>query len=236
MNSWRYNNLGNLGHVVESNEFQRANPGFLHTFQVINVEDFEGKGESTPSAYFYQNIGEAEYAVALFQYMVLIGYSPEKISILTTYNGQRELIQDIVSQRCGPGTPLAGVRPKSISTVDQYQGQQNDYILLSLVRTKTVGHLRDVRRLVVALSRARLGLYVFCRQGLFSRCHELKKAMCQFEEKGKGNKLRLVMGETFPSERGAADKPKDKQTIFEVQDVSVLGSLVYKLEEDLMAP
>merc|ERR1712086_253139 len=126
-----------------------------------------------PSAYFYQNLGEAEYVVALFQYMVLIGYPPEKISILTTYNGQRELIHDIVSQRCGPDTPLAGVRPKAISTVDQYQGQQNDYILLSLVRTKTVGHLRDVRRLVVAVSRARLGLYIFCRKSLFENRYEL---------------------------------------------------------------
>ncbi len=51
-----------------------------------------------------------------------------------------------------------------IATVDKYQGAQNDYILLSLVRTRTVGHLRDVRRLVVAMSRARLGLYVFGRK------------------------------------------------------------------------
>jgi hypothetical protein len=40
-----------------------------------------------------------------------------------------------------------------ITTVDKYQGQQNDFVLLSLVRTRIVGHLRDVRRLVVALSR-----------------------------------------------------------------------------------
>jgi len=31
-----------------------------------------------------------------------------------------------------------------VTTVDRYQGQQNDYIILSLVRTKTVGHLRSV--------------------------------------------------------------------------------------------
>lgn len=42
-----------------------------------------------------------------------------------------------------------------VTTVDKYQGQQNDYVLLSLVRTRIVGHLRDVRRLVVAMSRAR---------------------------------------------------------------------------------
>ncbi|CAG2180283.1 unnamed protein product [Oppiella nova] len=63
-----------------------------------------------------------------------------------------------------------------ITTVDKYQGQQNDYILLSLVRTKTVGHIRDVRRLVVALSRARLGLYVFARVSLFQNCYELSNA------------------------------------------------------------
>jgi len=59
--SWRYENLGNLDHVTTSKEFRLANAGFAHTFQVINVDAFEGKGESTPTAYFYQNVGEAEY-------------------------------------------------------------------------------------------------------------------------------------------------------------------------------
>jgi intron-binding protein aquarius len=58
--------------------------------------------------------------------------------------------------------------------VDKFQGQQNDFILLSLVRTRFVGHLRDVRRLIVAMSRARLGLYVFCRRSLFEQCYELQ--------------------------------------------------------------
>jgi intron-binding protein aquarius len=66
-----------------------------------------------------------------------------------------------------------------VTTVDKYQGQQNDYILLSLVRTKAVGHLRDVRRLVVAMSRARLGLYVFARVSLFRNCFELAPAFKQ---------------------------------------------------------
>lgn len=30
----------------------------------------KGRGESTPAAYYYQNLGEAEYVVAIFQYMV----------------------------------------------------------------------------------------------------------------------------------------------------------------------
>ena len=66
-----------------------------------------------------------------------------------------------------------------VTTVDKYQGQQNEYVLLSLVRTRAVGHVRDVRRLVVAMSRARLGLYIFGRLPLFANCYELQPTMAQ---------------------------------------------------------
>ena len=198
---------------------------------MVNVEDFEGKGETTPTPYFYQNVGEAEYVVGLFQYMVLIGHSPDKISIITTYNGQKELISDILNQRCGHGTPLEGVRPKAVSTVDQYQGQQNDFILLSLVRTESVGHLRDIRRLVVAVSRARLGLYVFCRVSLFSKAHELKATLKQFEERP--TKLQLVLGENVPSDRKVGDAISEDGK-FEVEDVSHMGTIVHSMQQQML--
>jgi intron-binding protein aquarius len=49
-------------------------------------------------------------------------------------------------------------------------------VLLSLVRTRAVGHMRDPRRLTVALSRARLGLYVFGRRSVFEPIPELAPA------------------------------------------------------------
>ena len=82
-----------------------------------------------------------------------------------------------------------------VVTVDKYQGQQSDYVILSLVRSKTVGHLRDVRRLVVALSRARLGLYIVGRADLFANCNELRPA---FEQLMRGpRELRLVRNEAW---------------------------------------
>jgi intron-binding protein aquarius len=39
--SWRYDNLGDLGHVSTRDVFKRANTGFAHTFQLINVDDFD---------------------------------------------------------------------------------------------------------------------------------------------------------------------------------------------------
>ena len=159
--AWRYANLGNLPHTLRLPEFKTANVGFRFDYQLIDVGDLNGRGETTPEPYFYQNLGEAEYVVATYMYMRLLGYPASRITILTTYNGQKALIQDVVNARCA-SHPLFGM-PSKVETVDKFQGSQNDYILLSLVRTTAVGHLRDVRRLVVALSRARLGLYVFCR-------------------------------------------------------------------------
>lgn len=48
-----------------------------------------------------QNLAEAEYSVALYMYMRLLGYPADRISILTTYNGQKHLIRDVINQRCG---------------------------------------------------------------------------------------------------------------------------------------
>uniref|UniRef100_A0A0K0D9B0 Intron-binding protein aquarius n=1 Tax=Angiostrongylus cantonensis TaxID=6313 RepID=A0A0K0D9B0_ANGCA len=150
----------------------------------------------------FQNLGEAEYAVALFTYMRIIGYPAEKISIITTYNGQAQLIRDVVERRCA-NNPLIG-SPAKVSTVDKYQGQQNDYIILSLVRTYNIGHIRDVRRLVVALSRARLGLYVLCRASLFRNCFELTPAfniLCK-----RPPHLLIIPSEAFPTQRKCGER------------------------------
>uniref|UniRef100_A0A1D1XQ76 Intron-binding protein aquarius n=1 Tax=Anthurium amnicola TaxID=1678845 RepID=A0A1D1XQ76_9ARAE len=169
--NWRYRDLGDLPYVREEAIFHKANAGFSYEYQLIDVPDYHGRGETAPSPWFYQNEGEAEYIVSVYMYMRLLGYPANRISILTTYNGQKLLIRDVVNRRCMSN----GIGPPSkVSTVDKFQGQQNDFILLSLVRTRFVGHLRDVRRLIVAMSRARLGLYLFCRRSLFEQCYELQ--------------------------------------------------------------
>ena len=77
----------------------KANAGFSLDYQIINVPDFNGVGESSPSPFFYQNLGEAEYMVAVYMYMRLIGYPADRISMLTTYNGQKLLLRDVVNAR-----------------------------------------------------------------------------------------------------------------------------------------
>ncbi|CAN0328000.1 unnamed protein product, partial [Ectocarpus sp. 4 AP-2014] len=116
--NWRYKDLGNLALVQTKPQYLTANAGFAYDYQMIDVPDFEGRGETTPTAFFYQNLGEAEYVVATYQYMRLLGYPASKISILTTYNGQCQLIEDVVKQRCADND-LFG-EPGRIATVDKY--------------------------------------------------------------------------------------------------------------------
>lgn len=92
--------MDNLPIISEREEYLTCNPGLLHSYQVVNVPAYQGKGEFCPTPFYYQNLGEAEYVVAMYQYMRLIGYPANKISILTTYNGQKHLIRDVIAQRC----------------------------------------------------------------------------------------------------------------------------------------
>lgn len=68
-------------------------------------------------------------------------------------------------------------------------------IILSLVRTKAIGYLRDIRRLTVALSRARLGLYILGRRSVFESVFELKPAFDVLFTRP--DELALVTGEMF---------------------------------------
>lgn len=220
---WRYRNLRELEHVNQEEEFKRANTGFAYEYQMINVEDYKGIGEFTPMPYYYQNRGEALYVIALYKYMRMLGYPNEKITILTTYNGQKQLLKDMIEHECTKDAYIG--LPSKVTTVDKFQGQQNDYILLSLVRTRTVGHVRDIRRLVVAMSRARLGLYVFARFNLFNGCFELQHSMRLFQSRPQN--LRLTsFDETYPTNRPLGDDKLNTSEIKIVNSVEEMQQLV----------
>uniref|UniRef100_A0A914Q6X0 RZ-type domain-containing protein n=1 Tax=Panagrolaimus davidi TaxID=227884 RepID=A0A914Q6X0_9BILA len=106
----------------------------------------------------HKNIFEAEFSLRLAYYFLQQNYKAEQITILCTYLDQLLDIRKKAYERFGKDHGFV------IQSVDNYQGEENDIVILSLVRSNNpenkIGFLKIPNRVCVALSRAKLGLYV----------------------------------------------------------------------------
>ncbi|KAF2469321.1 uncharacterized protein BDR25DRAFT_343720 [Lindgomyces ingoldianus] len=103
---------------------------------------------------------EANMIVGFVDYLIFNNVSPIKITILTFYNGQRKTILKKLRKHQN----LKDLSQFNVVTVDSYQGEENDIVLLSLVRSNkrhNIGFLSVDNRVCVALSRAKRGFYIF---------------------------------------------------------------------------
>lgn len=126
--------------------------------------------EGSDSMMSKYNEQEADFIVGFFCYLVRGGLvPPHGITVLTFYNGQRKLILKLLKQQ-----PFLAGQYISVNTVDSYQGEENAVVLLSLVRSNEqgkIGFLEVANRVCVAMSRARLGFYIFGNATQLSRDH-----------------------------------------------------------------
>ncbi|XP_046388092.1 NFX1-type zinc finger-containing protein 1-like [Ischnura elegans] len=103
-----------------------------------------------------RNVHEAKFLVALCKHIILQGYDASQITILASYLGQMFLL---IEER----DKHVAIQDVRITVVDNFQGEENDIILLSLVRNNEegkIGFLASENRTCVALSRAKKGLYI----------------------------------------------------------------------------
>lgn len=78
-----------------------------------------------------------------------------KIAIVTPYRGQIGCIRQQLKR-----LQIPGCWDMYINTVDGFQGQEREIIIFSAVRTNMMGFLEDIRRLNVAITRARNALFI----------------------------------------------------------------------------
>ncbi|CAE7260210.1 IGHMBP2 [Symbiodinium pilosum] len=101
------------------------------------------------------NPGESRFVVHYAKLLVRAGLRPEAFTVITPYNRQVEQLR--ADFAADPDVDALRMVPR-INTVDSFQGQEADAVLISLVRSNThgvVGFLSDYRRLNVAVTRAR---------------------------------------------------------------------------------
>ncbi|XP_060558451.1 NFX1-type zinc finger-containing protein 1-like [Ruditapes philippinarum] len=138
----------------------------------------------------YVNRHEIDYILALCKYLLLQGYKASRITILTMYKSQLHLMKTEANKLND------GCQDVHMTSVDNFQGEENDIILLSLVRSNkngNIGFVKDHNRVCVALSRSRIGLYIIGNSTCLSAKSELwKNVLLEMKQKRKlGKSLQL---------------------------------------------
>ncbi|BFZ14774.1 hypothetical protein BsWGS_17813 [Bradybaena similaris] len=130
---------------------------------VCFIQHYEHDSQEHDSCTF-TNKYEAEFIIGLCEYILLQRqFRAEQITILSPYAGQIHLIKNLIQPLAKSHKTVQAMKGVKISSVDNYQGNENDIILLSLVRSNVdneIGFLKANNRICVALSRAKIGFYV----------------------------------------------------------------------------
>ncbi|CAN1306121.1 Helicase SEN1 [Linum perenne] len=137
-------------------------------YDVVDGQELRGKSPGTMSLY---NEHEAEAAVQLLKFFKQ-RYPTEiagaRIGIVTPYKFQLSILRARLSRAFGSSF----VADMELNTVDGFQGREVDILMLSTVRaspansntkgsnSSSIGFVADVRRMNVALTRAKFSLWI----------------------------------------------------------------------------
>ena len=144
-NSVREHLLYELPSVIR-NDLTAGPVEFIDTAGAGYDEELEGDGDSR------LNASEAELIRRRVTSLLDAGVTPADIAVIAPYAAQVRKLRELLR-----------VERLEIDTVDGFQGREKEAVLISLVRSNAngeIGFLADVRRMNVALTRARRKLIV----------------------------------------------------------------------------
>lgn len=158
--------LDDLPHVVAS-AVGELPIEFIDTAGAGFDEQLEPDGESR------LNLGEAKLVCRKARELLDAGLPPSDFAVIAPYAAQVRVLREMLSV---PGL--------EIDTVDGFQGREKEAILITLVRSNSsgeIGFLGDVRRMNVALTRARRKLLVIGDSATIGR-HPFYQALLEYFE------------------------------------------------------
>jgi hypothetical protein len=168
----------------------RSRVTFVHHEKPEDTMDDVNERRDPTAKATKRNLHEALMVLKMVRFLSQNGYKTENMVVLTPYIGQLFLLKETLRKetdsylndldshdlvRAGLMTPAAAkVNKKSLhlSTIDNYQGEECDIVIVSLTRSNAsgdIGFLYARERLVVLLSRARNGMILFGNMETFMK-------------------------------------------------------------------
>ncbi len=146
---------------VQVNALTQTPVEFIDTAGASYDEETEADGKSR------LNPQEADLVVKKVQALLDAGVPASGIAVIAPYSAQVRLLREMLSRHHAPRDEEPHAEREAngleIDSVDGFQGREKEVVILSLVRSNSegdVGFLADVRRMNVALTRARRKLLV----------------------------------------------------------------------------
>lgn len=179
---------------AQSTEGRPAIRGLQDNLVFINHDVLENEvqdaydprdGGTTPTK---KNDYEANMILKCVKYLAQQGYGSDDLVVLTPYLGQLRLLYDVLAKENDPvlndldsyDLVRAGLLPQAtahmnrqrlrVSTVDNYQGEESNIVIVCLTRSNPngdIGFMTSPERLNVLLSRARNGLIIIGNSSTF---------------------------------------------------------------------
>jgi len=146
---------------ITINDLNIKSDGFYGGEEPVVFVDTCGKfkEKSKKDSLSKYNPKEAEFVVLLVEGFLNRGAKEEHIGVITPYKDHEEYIKNLIkSEKCKVKSDLLEVK-----SVDGFQGREKEIIILSLVRAnekEEIGFLSDIRRLNVAITRAKRKLII----------------------------------------------------------------------------
>lgn len=143
-----------------------------HVLGVYRFFDVRGVEEQADTGHSQFNLAEVKAALSI--YRALRRGHPDinfdyRIGVVSMYRAQLSKLKDAFATRYGPDI-LSRI---DFNTVDGFQGQEKDVIILSCVRAgpglTSIGFLSDIRRINVAITRSRSSLYILGNSATLKR-------------------------------------------------------------------
>lgn len=133
------------------------------------------------------NVGEAEMIMSLLQFVIKKMTANDNlanngtIGIITAYQGQKKKIDEQLKKLNLP----TGIRV-DVNTIDGFQGQERDVVILSTVRSgDSVGFMNSRERVNVALTRAKYALIVTLSKSCMQNSVLWDKLIKDAQERGR---------------------------------------------------
>lgn len=149
---------GPLNHVYTKREWHLSD--IFGPYRFFDVAGQQAQSKRTKSLFNTQEVGASIDLYKLLEDTFGKEFMVGKVGVISPYKEQVNLIRRSFMRKFGDSI----TKTVDFNTIDGFQGQEKDIIIMSCVRasseTKGVGFLGDIRRMNVAITRAKSSLWI----------------------------------------------------------------------------